>query len=66
MSKIIKFPGNTTKNQDLSLFTEGEFRERILNKLETIKRKTIRSDDMVELDFIDFALQSLTDDLKQK
>ena len=58
MSKIIKFPGNKTKNQDLSLYTEGEFRERILDKLDTIKRKTIRSDDMVELDFLDFALPS--------
>ncbi len=66
MSKIIKFPGNKTKNQDLSLYTEGEFRERILDKLDTIKRQTIRSDDMVELDFLDFALQSLIEDLKQR
>ena len=66
MSKVIKFPGKKTKNEDLSLFTEGEFRERILDKLDKIKRNTIRSDDMVELDFLDFALQSLIDDLKQK
>ena len=59
MSKVIKFPGTKTKNQDLSLFTEGEFRERILDKLDTIKRQTIRSDDMVELDFVDFALPSI-------
>ena len=66
MSKIIKFPGTKTKNQDLSLYTEGEFRERILDKLEKIKRQTIRSDDMVVLDFVDFALQSLIEDLKHK
>ena len=66
MSKIIKFPAKKTKNADLSLYTEGEFRERILNKLNKIKRDTIRSDDMCQLDFLDFALQSLIDDLKQK
>lgn len=66
MSKVIKFPGTKVKNQDLSLFTEGEFRERILDKLDKIKRNTIRSDDMCQLDFLDFALQSLIDDLKQR
>tara|TARA_B100001057_G_C22365738_1_gene762621 strand:+ start:433 stop:633 length:201 start_codon:yes stop_codon:yes gene_type:complete len=66
MSKVIKFPGTKTKNSELSLYTEGEFRERILNKLDKIKRDTIRSDDMCQLDFLDFALQSLIDDLKQR
>ena len=66
MSKIIKFPATPTKNKELSLYTEGELRERIIEKLEKIKRHAIRSDDIVMLDFIDFALQSLLEDLNQK